>query len=489
MRKLWCLVRKMVIWAFFFILVLVIGDLTASLQAMSRYLDFLENIRVQSSCVSEDSALVLPDELHLQSLWFAGQMGREFVAVDGRRVEVVQFGYWNHAAGPDFLHVAVEIDGQLRTGPLEIDLNVANWTAHGHADNPDFDDVVLHVVFERGQKDRFTRTSNHRSVPQVVVPEETIREALQIPLMSQASAHPGRCFQPLAEMRESDVEALMLEAARCRAKRKAARRSRTIDALGEEEWLWQAVAETLGYRPNKLAMTLLAQRFPMSHLKAMPELCEVVLFGAAGFLTAKSHDAARDDSRGYLRDLWEGWWQVRDNYEPSQDRCIPWRFSGIRPVNHPQRRVACLASIAKSWDAFRQACGDVEQVGEFLRELRHPYWNHHYTVHSKRSERELALMGADRIRDFQINHLMPTQLADEDDDAWKYYRELPAPALSEKVDRASLRLFGDTDRRKNYLRKAWQHQALLQIYQDFCLCDVSDCLQCPFPEQLAQWKE
>jgi hypothetical protein len=31
----------------------------------------------------------------------------------------------------------------------------------------------------------------------------------------------------------------------------------------------------------------------------------------------------------------------------------------------------------------------------------------------------------------------------------------------------------------------WQQQALLQIYDDFCMQDASDCARCPFPEQVA----
>jgi hypothetical protein len=28
---------------------------------------------------------------------------------------------------------------------------------------------------------------------------------------------------------------------------------------------------------------------------------------------------------------------------------------------------------------------------------------------------------------------------------------------------------------------------LLQIYEDFCMQDNSDCAQCPFPEQMRKW--
>jgi hypothetical protein len=455
---------------------------------MSSYSDLLVRVRESSSLLCVPEAVVLPHELHLQALWFSGQMGRDFTTVDGRKVRVVQFGHWNHAAGPDFLHAAVEIDGVLQSGPLELDHRMSDWEAHGHAVNEAFDQVVLHVVFVDEGRDHFTRTSKHRAVPQVVVPEEVLRDALNFPLVSVADAYPGRWLTPLAEMDPIHLDRLMVGAARHRAVMKARRRSRTVEVLGEDEWCWQVLAETLGYRPNRLAMTLLAQRLPVAKLLQMPEVAESVLLGAAGFLTAKVYEQAAPDSQEYLRGLWERWWQIRDEFEPVAERRIPWKFSGIRPVNHPQRRLSCLAMVLRDWAEFKKACSTPDGVVKYFEGVKHPYWSYHYTLKSKRSERSLALIGGDRIRDFQMNHLWPPLLAVDDKVAWERYLRMPPPALSEKVDKASVRLFGDTDRRKTYLRKAWQHQALLQIYQDFCLRDVSECQNCPFPEQLAQWK-
>ena len=461
---------------------------------MSAYLDLLKSIVAPGNCVREDgpaARLVLPDELHLQALWFAGQMGREFLTVDGKNVRIIQFGHWNHAAGPDFLHTAVEIDGEKFAGSLELDHCAANWESHGHAENETFNDVVLHVVFEPDTAERFTRTVEHKEVPRVCVPESVIRAAMDLPLVEMADAHPGRCFQPLADMEVQYVDALLLEAVKHRAEKKILRRQRVTEVLGEDEWLWQAFAETLGYRPNKLAMTLLAQRFPSGQLLQSPDSMEAVLFGAAGFLSVDIHKEAAADSQDYLRTLWESWWQVRSDYELTAERAIPWKFSGIRPINHPQRRLACLVQVAKRWEEFKSLC--LEQTGAagiqgFFQNLNHPFWSHHYTLKSKRSDKALVLMGRDRLQDFQINHLLPANLAAGDKWAWEIYQKLPAPAVSEKVEKASVRLFGDTPRRKNYLKRAWQHQALLQIYQDFCLRDVSDCAECPFPEQLAQWQ-
>lgn len=461
------------------------------MKLMSEYLALIDLVQSNVAGLCEDPPLQLPSELHLQARWFAGQMGKNFTTTDHQAVKIIQLGHWNHAAGPDFLHASIEINGELRSGAIELEKSSSDWIAHGHAESAAFDDVILHVVFsEDGTKpkvERFTKTSKNTLVPRVLVPEAITREALNLPLIQTAPAHPGRCFQPLADMNDLDANALMLGAVRHRMNQKAKRRERTIAALGRDEWLWQALAETLGYRPNQLPMTLLSQRLPIGLLKTMPDEAESMIFGSAGFLSAELHDQATGDTRDYLRNLWETWWRVRVNYEPVKERAIPWQRSGIRPINHPQRRLAALAQVTERWDAFSASCQTLNGVLDFARSLKHPYWNHHYTLKSKRSEKALALIGLDRIKDFQINHILPSRLANDNTEAWELFLKFPAPALSDKVAKASIRLFGDTERRHLFLKKYWHHQALLQIYQDFCLQDVTDCAQCPFPEQLSQW--
>ena len=457
---------------------------------MNDYEALLRSVDASTFIVSDAGSSPLPSELHLQSLWFSGQMGRKFQTVNGLSVKVIQFGHWNHSSGPDFLHAAVEIEGTLYRGPIELDHGVSEWEAHGHGENEQFDSVILHVVFRNDSPERFTRTSNHRDVPRVFIPESVWKAALNRPVIELSHVHPGACVEPLANMSPDRLERLFLGAARYRAQIKLRRRNRTVEVLGEDEWLWQVLAETLGYRPNRLAMTLLAQRLPVSDFIQNLEKkgqSEAILFGAAGFIRSDEYKQAPDDSQEYLRGLWENWWKVRDHYEPVRERQIPWTLSGVRPVNHPQRRIACLERVLASWKWFKKLSLSPSEVERYFLSLEHPYWSYHYTLKSKRSEKKLALMGKDRIQDFIINHLLPPKLASNDDLAWKYYLKLPAPAMSESVKNASIRLFGASTLRKHHIKKAWQHQALLQIYQDFCLRDASDCSDCLFPRQLEQW--
>jgi hypothetical protein len=74
-------------------------------------------------------------------------------------------------------------------------------------------------------------------------------------------------------------------------------------------------------------------------------------------------------------------------------------------------------------------------------------------------------------------------------DRWGDYTRLGGVDTNQKLRRAALRLFGnDRERQKLFTRYYHQQQGLLQIHDDFCLEDASDCRDCPFPEQLMQWR-
>ena len=451
----------------------------------------LESIWHPPLAFEETSSSALPPELELQALWFAGAFGRIFRTTTGKSVSIVQFGEWNRGAGPDFIQAAVEIDGEIRTGPLELDPVAGDWEAHGHAENPAFSDVILHVVFQSDARRIFTRTSDHREIPQVVITEMQLSDALNRPLRDVAIAHPGRCVNPLKGMPVGAIDRLLEEAAVHRARIKAARWLRIADAHGRDAALFQSTAETLGYRGNALAMRLLAQRAPLSLLKAEGEVAESILFGTAGFLSADQHDLAPNDTKDYLRSLWNNWWRNRARFETASDRKIPWKTHGQRPANHPHRRTGTLAVLANVWPQFRKLAlarpFEAKPLIDFLQSLEHEFWSHRHTLESSPSAQRIALFGRSQALELIANHLAPLAMHEEGM-TYKSYFKLRNSSPNEKVTRCSLRLFGSTKAAQPWLRRVAHHQALLQIYQDFCLEDFSDCRDCPFPEQLAQWR-
>ena len=94
----------------------------------------------------------------------------------------------------------------------------------------------------------------------------------------------------------------------------------------------------------------------------------------------------------------------------------------------------------------------------------------------------MALLGSNRLTEILANVCYPI-LIPEEESHWSAYQKLPAPSDNEKTRRAALRLFAGHPDPGQLTGRLWQQQALLQIYEDFCLADASDCAQCPMPEQ------
>jgi len=441
--------------------------------------------------VAEGPAGELPSELEMQAMWFAGAMGRDFIDHAGRAVRIVQFGEWNRSAGPDFLHGVVEIDGTHHAGAIELDTEPADWEQHGHGADPAFNEVVLHVVFRRSPNTHFTRNEEHREIPQVLVPPAILDAALQRPATEVAIARPGRCVHPLSKLSEPEVRSLLHQAALHRTKLKATRFLQTADAHGRDSALFQATAETLGYRANALPMRLLAQRMPLTTLQKDPDALEPLLFGAAGFLSSTLHEQAPPDTRDHLRSLWDIAWKHRARWESQHP--VPWQMHGQRPANHPHRRVGALTALARQWPSYRsRALGrpfSPKALLEFLTQLEDPFWSHRHTLSSNKSARPIALFGKAKATELLANHLMPLALHEDPAFDFEQFTQLPAGTLNEKVRRCAIRLFGSEKTAAPWLKKAVHHQALLQIYHDFCLEDLSDCHDCPFPEQLSQWNQ
>ena len=185
--------------------------------------------------------------------------------------------------------------------------------------------------------------------------------------------------------------------------------------------------------------------------------------------------------------LWDQWWPRRAELERLILPPRTWRLSGTRPLNHPQRRLAALAAIVAAWPRLLRSLGkDDLAAREFFLGLEHPYWNFHYTLTSDASAAGMALVGETRITEILANVVLPLrQLRGRE--VWPDFAKLPARLTNRRIETGAARLFGDDPRRPHFLRTVAHQQGLLQIYEDFCLQDDSDCAQCPFPEQMQKW--
>jgi Protein of unknown function (DUF2851) len=450
-----------------------------------RYAELRDSARVHERALFPPQRT--PSELELQARWFAGDFGRRFHSVSGDYVEIVQFGTWNRAAGPDFSDAVVRLNtSDPIRGTIEFDLSDRSWETHGHATNPAFDDAVLHVFVHQSDRAFFTRTKSNRNVPQVRVDPKTLPDSFSanVPL-----ARPGRCQAPLKDLPEERLCSILAAASQFRLQRKVARIKNIVENHGRDETLFQEIAAALGYKENKLAFTLLAQRSPLGFLRKQNDDAEAMLFGGAGFLEAPDLGIYAEETRGYVRKLWDRWWPHRDGMQRLVLPAKLWRLNGTRPLNHPQRRLGALATLINAWPSFTRSLTkkNAQAAQDFFLGLRHSFWNFHYTLASDRTARKMALVGASRIAEILANVLLPYFLA-EGAEVWAAYEKLPARLSNRRLETGATRLFGGDPRRPRFTKTIAHQQGLLQIYEDFCLQDNSDCAQCPFPEQMRKWK-
>src|SRR5205085_4990235 len=180
---------------------------------------------------------------------------------------------------------------------------------------------------------------------------------------------------------------------------------------------------------------------------------KAMLFGVAGFLEAPDLAVYPEETRAYVRKLWDRWWPHRDAMQRLILPAKIWRLSGARPLNHPQRRLGALATLAQEWPAFLKSIirKNVQSAEDFFLGLRHPFWNFHYTLTSEIGPKEMAIVGESRIAEILANVLLPFFLA-EGCDIWSAYEKLRARLTNRRLETGATRLFGGDPRRPRFTK-------------------------------------
>jgi len=456
------------------------------MQLADRYISWLR--ASQANRLAETPPLLgarqIPD-VELQALWIAGEFGREFVTTTGERVRVEHFGDWNRDPGPPFAGAQMIIAGVKVRGGVEVHADARAWRRHA-AGNPDPENTILHV-FALDAKNEGSGTAPQPRRPgdgEIPVVFLDVSRFAFLPVDPPPRENTA-CRGAFAALPAARVLELVEAAAQYRLCRKAARLERLAEQFDPQEALYQAIAEALGYRNNKLPFTLLAQRFPLALLRSNRAEIEPLLFAASGFLNATDLSPLAGDTRTYLRDIWTQWWPRRSEFERLTLPASLWTLRGLRPVNHPQRRVAALAEIVRNWPVVEtlSRAGDVTAIRHYFEQLAHPYWDFHYTLTSKRSPGRMALVGESRITDLLLNIFLPRALSSAPA-FWQACRELPAADPNQRVELAARRLFGASAVGRRLGKRALTQQGLLQIYEDFCLACDADCTRCAMPSRL-----
>lgn len=395
-------------------------------------------------------------ERHLQCLWTDPRLRpAKLCTTDGEPIEVEYPGDWNLEAGPDFLNAVLRIGRERRRmgGDLEIHIQPADWKQHGHSNDPRYSNVRFHVVFFPGLE---------------------IPGLLQIPLQEVLSTDPRFSFEnidttaypysipsgnfPLKPMHPDRKTEWLESAGEERLRLKTERLALAMQAKDPEQVLWEELLAALGYKNNKAPFRRLAALLPLARVPAAAETPDEVyalLIGLSGLLPKNPDPAWNEITRTFIRKLWDFWWKKSDILHTSSLVWSDWSFAGIRPVNHPVRRL-----MAAAYYAFR--IQEIPQNTELLSYFPTNFWSTH--ISWKRECKPTSLVGESRAHAMITNILVPYRAAVGETKL--NLQNLPTEPTNSIIRQTAHTLFGPDHSPKVY-RSALARQGLIQVFHDY----------------------
>ena len=418
------------------------------------------------------SSLALPfrntgGEKLLQYLWQFQHFNKsELRTAAGEELQVVFPGQLNFNQGPDFTAAQIRIDNTTLVGSVEIHTKASQWEGHGHGDDDNYKNVILHVVFEND------RPSSSIPVLELQPRVSNLLLDRYFGLMNSTSFIP--CGNSIGEVKEltwlSWKERLLAE----RLTRKSAIVSKFLEENNAhwEESFWWMLARNFGVKVNGEAFEAVARSLPVNLLarhKNQIHQLEALLFGQAGLLNA---NFAED----YPKLLQREYSFLKKKYDLKPVH-VPVHFLRMRPGNFPTIRLAQLAIlIQNSAHLFSKVLelGKLDSVRNLFDVTANDYWHYHYRFDEPSPFKTKAL-GRDMTENVIINTIVPVLFAyglHHKEEAYRiraiqWLEELSPEINSITKGFSAFELVN---------KSAFDSQAFIELKTQYC--DQKHCLKC-----------
>ncbi|RYY61355.1 MAG: DUF2851 family protein [Chitinophagaceae bacterium] len=404
-----------------------------------------------------------------QFLWQFGYFSHnELRSAGGEFIQIVDRGRYNSNEGPDFLDARIRIGPALLAGSVELHLRTSDWDRHRHSGDPNYRNVILHVVFVH---DRPTE-ERHLPVLELQPHVSTILLDRYAELLAQEGFIP------------CEKEALLVPDLvwtswkdRLLAERMREKTGRIAALLQEarndwEEVFWWLLARNFGMTVNTEAFEAVARSLPLPllwrHRGSIHQL-EALLLGQANLLHGRfSEDYPQLLQREY---------RYLQKLHPLQPVHRAVHFLRMRPPAFPTVRLAQLAALLKGEEHLFSRVLEAKELADVQQPFAvtaNDYWHYHY-----RFEEESAFapkkVGAVLLNSLLMNTLAPLVFAyghlqarpELKERALGWLRTLPAE------DNKVLRRFAAAGIRAE---GAADGQALLYLEKTYCR--EKRCLDC-----------
>ena len=259
---------------------------------------------------------------------------------DGRRLQIINPGFINNDAGPDFFNASVIIDDNTWVGNIEIHVRASDWHRHHHTDDPAYRNVILHVV---DIDDQPIYRDNGEVIPQFVMKcNPTLNASFHS--LADFATDTLPCAGAIAKIPNIYLTDWLTALGYERLHDKADRIADIVtDTSGDwNEAAYITLARALGFGTNAEPFQRLARATPLRILRRHaddPLIVESILLGQAGLLPIQSATA------DYNRRLATEYAFFATKFGIKQPQSLGWKFSRTRPQNSPYRRISYLVAL------------------------------------------------------------------------------------------------------------------------------------------------
>ena len=391
---------------------------------------------------------------------------------EGIPLELLHPGEWNHHAGPDFFNARLRIGDTIWAGNVELHVRASEWVAHRHSDDPAYDNVVLHVVFEEDQP--IVRPGGER-IPCLELKGRIPPKILD----TYQRLEQERAWIPCQNFYQNAPDIIRLNWLDRMLVERLEQKTATIDQVlmdtnnHWEEAFYRLLARNFGLKVNVAPFETLARSLPLSTItrhKHNLSQVEALVFGQAGMLDKSFEDK-------YPRILAKEYQFLQHKYGLTPMNGSQWKFLRLRPANFPTIRMAQFAALMhQSAHLFSQ----ILEV-ETIRELEHlfevqinGYWQDHFQFDKPSSKRPKNL-GRDFVHLLVINTIVPFlfhwgRMKKQED------FEKRALQLLEQLPAESNTILQEWEALGVKAKNAYQSQSLIHLKTQWC--DEKRCLEC-----------
>ncbi|PKV49907.1 uncharacterized protein DUF2851 [Aquimarina sp. MAR_2010_214] len=376
-------------------------------------------------------------------------------------------------SGPDFFNARLIIQGQKWAGNVEVHIKSSDWYVHNHENDPAYDNVILHVVWE----DDVEVYRNDNSIIPTLQLKEYVKEELLVrykKLFDKNAQQWISCDKQLPEVSDFMLsnwqERLYLE----RLEKKS---TLILELLEDSANNWEAVlfrllSKNFGLKTNGIAFLSIANSIDFAVLRKCTDhlgQIEALFFGQAGFLEINTEGE-------YFNTLKKEYRFLKNKFKLNTNGVEPLHFFRLRPSNFPTIRLAQLAMLYfKNHQLFSKVINSntIDDFYTLFNVETSEFWQNHYTFEkeSKTRKKKLTKSFIDLLL---INTIIPMKFVyarsmgqNPEEDIFELISKLPFEKNSIISNFADLKV---------PIENAMHSQAMIQLKNTYC--DQKACLKC-----------